>query len=164
MANPYLVNPITDMAPAFPGMLADIGFTDKITVPSAVVIRFGTAVGYDANRRGINAAGAAAIGIALHDHTQAGSFDPNALLPVDAYQAKSAVSVIRRGRVWCLVAPGAVCTQDTTAKFLADGTASDLGTALVKARFLSPHMVFTSYSPGIGSRRCVLVELHDPTI
>lgn len=160
MSATYNRNPITDMSPAFPGMLADSGLTDKITIPANASIKFGTAVGRNGSDRAVNAAGASCVGIALQDHSFGGAWNPAG--PIDGYAQFDAVSVIQRGRVWALAS--GTCTKGAAAKFAADGAAADSGTALPGARFLSGDFSFNSFIPGIGTQRVVLVELNNPTI
>ncbi len=159
----YTTNTTLYSPPAFPGMLADIGFKDTITLPAATVIKFGTAVGFTGAapaRKATNALGAACIGIAMQDHTLGGGWNPNG--PVDGYNQFDPVSVLKKGRIWVLAA--GTCTEGALAKFNAAGLAIDSGTALPGARFVTGDYSFNSQITGIETQRLVQVELADPTV
>lgn len=163
MSDTYNRNNIFDMAPAHPGMLADTGFTDKVTHPAAGAINFGRAVSLNAQNRVVEG-GTAPIGVALHDHTIGGIYSPSS--PggrQNGYAQFDAVSVIKRGRVW--VEAVAACTRGAAARFDANGRATTAGTVVMNgARFLTADMTINTYVPEIGSQRMVLVELAEPTI
>lgn len=152
-----------DMTPAYPGMLADDGFTDKITLPANVAIPFGAAV---TKTSGKAVLGAVPIGIAIADQTLNGIYrGPGVLTSYDTYLQYDAVSVLKTGRVWALVAATKVCTAEAVAKFDVNGLATDDGAYTMKhARFLTTHYSWTSPVAALGTRRLVLVQLADPGI
>lgn len=159
----YDFDPTFDMSPAFPGMLADSGFTDKITLPANVAIPFGTAVTKTAGKAVL---GAVPIGIAIADQALQGIYRGSGLIAsFDSYQQYDAVSVLKTGRIWVLVAPTKVCTAEAVAKFDVAGMATDDGAyTMAHGRFLTTHFSWTSPFPGIGTRRVALVQLADPGI
>ncbi len=132
---PVTYDPLFDLAPCFPGMLADSGDTDKVTVPCGTAPQaFGTVVA-TVPATGISALpiGANTLqGIAIHDQTFAGR-----VVSQDGYVRGDPMSVITEGRIWAR-ASGA-CTKDAPAKFdPATGVFSDAGLATYpRARFLT---------------------------
>jgi len=150
-----------DYGPAFAGMLADIGFTDKFTLAcGAAGVKFGTVVGeVAATGKTVLPVGANPAGVAIHDHTLAGRRAAQ-----DGYVEKDAVSVLRRGRIWGL-ASGA-STKEAVAKYdPATGIFADSGTAtLANAKFKSGAISIPGLLPGEPAMLIVLVELHDPTV
>lgn len=163
LPNTYARNPITDMVPAFPGMLADNGFTDKVGLPARVTIAFGIAVAKLADGgAGLPTALIAPFGISIADHTMVGIYRP-AAPSVVGYAQYDAVSILRRGRIWML-ANGA-CTADAPLTVNTSGVASNAGTITMKnARFVTSDFTWNSNVPAIGTQRMVMVELHDPGI
>lgn len=158
---PVTYNPDTDSAPAVPGMLADSGFTDKITVPCGAAPQpFGTVVGTVA-ATGISVlpVGANLAGIALQDHAYAGR-----RITQDGYVQYDAMSVIARGRVWALAS--GTCTKDAVAKYdPATGVFADSGTATYpNAKFLTGAVQITGILSSNPAARIVQVELHNPTV
>lgn len=159
--NTYQYNPAIDMAPAFAGQIADLMFTDKITLPAATVIGFGLAVYKDANGRAAVGASADLLGVTIHDHTILGGFYPNGI--PDGYGQYDAVSVMKRGRIWMRAA--GTCTKGGVVNVDGSGLALTAGASLLKgARFLTADMLVTPAMPQFAQQRIVLVELGDPTI
>lgn len=158
---PVLYDPATgDPPPAFAGMLADNGFTDKLTVACGPSPQpFGTVVGTNPTTgRSVLPVGTNPIGVALHDHNVGGRAEGG-----DGYTQYDRMGVIQRGRVWGL-ANGA-CTIGAPAKYdPATGAFSDAGTATFpKARFLSATITVPGFGAGALAAQAVMVELHNPT-
>lgn len=166
MVQPVSYDSSFDPIPAYPGLLMDAGFTDKITIPAGTSHQFGTVVATTAaTGRSVMPVGANVVqGVALHDHSIAGRYLPDVANSNDRYVQYDAISVLRSGRIWAR-ASGA-CTKDAVAKYdPATGLFADAGSAtLPGARFLTANLsvvgVFTGDTPNI----VVAVELGDPTI
>jgi hypothetical protein len=162
MAQPVTYDSTMDLAPAFPGMIADAMFTDKVTVPCGAAPQpFGTVVA-SVPATGVSVLPIAANsieGIAIHEHQIASK-----RVGGDTYTQYDAISVMRRGRIWAR-ASGA-CTKDAVAKFdPATGIFADSGSAtLVNAKFLNANLTVVAIAPGEATSQIVLVELHSPAI
>ena len=157
---PVRYDPNYDLVPAFPGMIADSGFSDTVTIACGPTPQpFGTVVGED------TATGRSVFpitnpkGVALHDHNYAGRVGG-----VDGYTQFDAMSVAQRRRVWGLAS--GTCSKDQVAKYNpANGTFSDAGTATMpNAKFLSANIACVGVRPGEAAAQMVLVELHSPTV
>lgn len=166
MAVPVSYDTAFDLAPAFPGMLADAMFTDKTTVPAGTSHQFGTVVAtVAATGRSVMPVSTNVIqGVAIHDHNISGRYMPDVANSGDRYVQYDPISVLRRGRIWAR-ASGA-CTKDAVAKFdPATGLFADAGSATMKnARFLSANLTITPVVASDASSIIVLVELHEPTV
>ena len=166
MVQPVSYDSNFDFAPAFPGMLADSGFTDKVTIPAGTTHQFGTVVAaVNSTGRSVMPVGSNIVqGVALHDHNLAGRFLPDVANASDRYVQYDAISVIRRGRVWAR-ASGA-CTKDAVAKYdPATGIFADAGSATLKnAKFLTGNLTIVGITAGDPTSIIVMVELHDPGI
>lgn len=132
---PVTYDPLFDLAPCFPGMLADSGFTDKLTHPCGATPQpFGTVVAtVPATGISVLPIGTNTLqGVAIHDQTVAGR-----IVSQDGYIRGDAMSVIAEGRIWARAS--GTCTKDAPAKFdPATGMFSDAGTATYpRARFLT---------------------------
>ena len=166
MVQPVSYDPTFDPAPAFPGMLADAGFTDKVSIAAGTTHQFGTLVAADAaTGRSVMPIGTNVIqGIVLHDHNISGRFMPTVANASDRHVQYDNMTVLRRGRVWAR-ASGA-CTKDAVAKYdPATGLFANAGSATLKnAKFLSANMTVVGIDPTDATSIMVLVELHDPGI
>jgi hypothetical protein len=159
---PVSYNATFDMQPAVPGLLADSGFTDKITVPcGAAAHAFGTVVAaVAATGVSVRPIGTNVLqGIAIYDATLAGRHNAQ-----DGYVQYDAISTLRRGRIWARAS--GTCTKDAVAKFdPATGVFADAGTATYpNARFLSGNITSVALLPGETTEQMVLVELGEPTL
>jgi hypothetical protein len=159
---PITYNATFDMQPAIPGLLADSGFTDKVTVPCGATAQpFGSVVA------SVAATGISVLptgtnvleGIAIYDATLAGRHDAQ-----DGYKQYDGISVLSRGRIWARAS--GTCTKDAVAKFNpATGVFADAGTVTYpNARFLSANITSVGLLPGEAAEQMVLVELGDPTL
>jgi hypothetical protein len=158
---PVTWNANYDYPPAYAGMIADSGFTDKVTVPCGA-----TAQPYGSVVASVTATGVSVLpigtnvpeGVAIHDHRGGARLVGNG----DNYLQGDAMSVMRRGRIWGRAS--GTCTKDAVAKYdPATGLFSDAGTAtLPNAKFLTANLSV----PGIdtGSQIIVQVELHSPAV
>lgn len=159
---PVTYNATFDMQPAIAGLLADSGFTDKITVPCGATAQpFGTVVAAVATT-GISVLPVATNvlqGIAIYDATLAGRHDVQ-----DGYKQFDAISTLRRGRIWARAS--GTCTKDAVAKFNpATGIFADAGASTYpNARFLSGNITSVALLPGEATEQMVLVELGEPTL
>lgn len=161
MVQPVTYDATLDMVPAFPGMLADDGFTDKITIPcGATTHAFGTVVAtVAATGRSVMPIGTNVLqGIAIHDHTLSGRHPFQ-----DTYVQYDAVSVLARGRIWARAS--GTCTKDAVAKYdPATGLFADAGSATYpQARFLTGNVTVIGVLASDASSQMVMVELHNPT-
>ncbi|MGN6701466.1 MAG: structural cement protein Gp24 [Burkholderiaceae bacterium] len=116
---------------AFAGLVADTGFTDKVSYTAEAAIGFGKPVmlGTDPARQVKPAtAGATAFGFSLKEGAVEQPLAYGADAVESTYAAKTTVSVLRRGRVWVktsdAVVAGAVARLTT-----ADGTLTDAAAA-----------------------------------
>lgn len=162
MAQPISYDPLFDLAPGFPGMIADSMFTDKITVANGTApTPFGTVVATVAatGRSVLPISTNPIAGVAIHDHNLSGG-----RISQDTYVQYDAISVMARGRIWARAS--GTCTKEAVAKFdPATGIFADAGTAtLANAKFLSSNITVIGITPGDASSQMVLVELHNPTV
>lgn len=162
MAQPITYDPTFDMVPAFPGMIADSMFTDKITVACGAAAQpFGTVVATVAatGRSVLPISTNPIAGVAIHDHNLSGGRTSQ-----DTYVQYDAISVMARGRIWGRA--GGTCTKEAVAKYdPATGIFSDAGTAtLANAKFLSGNLTVIGTLPSDATSQMVLVELHNPTV
>lgn len=162
MAQPITYDPLFDMAPGFPGMIADSMFTDKITVANgASPTPFGTVVATVAatGRSVLPISTNPIAGVAIHDHNISGR-----VVSQDTYVQYDAISVMARGRIWGRA--NGTCTKEAVAKYdPATGIFSDAGSAtLANAKFLSGNLTIIGITVGDASSQMVLVELHNPTV
>lgn len=160
LSSDYAYNAATENAPGFPGMLYDIGFTDKVVTPCGASAQpFGTVVGtVAATGVSVLPTGTNLEGVAIHDHMVAGRRTDQS-----GYVQGDAMSVLKRGRIWAR-ASGA-CTKDAVAKYdPATGVFADAGTATYpQAKFLTGNISVVAIVPGGPTTQIVLVELHNPT-
>ena len=161
MSETYTPDQSIYMPPAFAGMLADIQFTSKETHPCGTnPVPFGVVV-TPASDGKVQAGGTGVGGgVAIHDHTV------NGIYRSEQYRRYDAVSVIRRGRIWCRVTAAGTCTKGAVVKFNATtGEVSDAGANTLKnARFRTAQITANSNLPGEANQLLVLVELHDPAV
>lgn len=162
MVQPITYDPLFDFATAYPGMIADSMFTDKVTVANGTApTPFGALVAtVAATGRSVLPIGANPIsGIAVHDHNIGGGRTSQ-----DTYVQYDAISVMARGRIWARAS--GVCTKDAVAKYdAATGVFADAGLAtLTNAKFLSGNLTIIGVVAGDASSQIVLVELHNPSI
>lgn len=160
MSESFVVDGNLYSAPAFAGMLADIQFTSKETFPcGANPVPFGVMTTPNAST-GITQVGGTGVGggVGIHDHIIAAIYQAN------EYRQFDAISMIRRGRIWCK-ASGA-CTKGAVAKF--NATTGVFGDAeantAVNARFRTANVTMPTGLPGDTSAVLVLVEFHDPAV
>lgn len=131
---------------AFAGLLADSGFTDKVSYSAEGTVPFGGAVQLGTNpERQVKTAltGAAVVGIAIKDHNveQPNVFNtPNG---PGSYAPTTSVSVLKRGRIWVntedAVVAGSVARLVTASGKFTDAAAG-VGTeelTMVSARFIT---------------------------
>jgi hypothetical protein len=147
-------------------MLADAGFTDKVSIAAGTEHQFGTLVAADAaTGKSVMPIGTNVIqGIALHDHNISGRYLPGVANATDRYVQYDPMTVLRRGRVWAR-ASGA-CTKDAVAKYdPATGIFANAGSATLKnAKFLTANLTVIGITPTDATSIIVMVELHDPGI
>lgn len=137
---------IPEMDRAFAGMKADAGFDRVETLPAAGDIGFGCVCGEDADGRAVAGAGTKVSGVAVHSHAITGG----------GYSQFDAVSVMRRGLVWCPVVDAGDVTKNGAVQFSATGEVGDAaGTAL-------PNAIFRSEAVSVEGGVIALVELHAP--
>lgn len=154
-------NSALDMVPAIPGLLADSGFTDKVSIPVGTAgLAFGQLVGI-APTTGLSVmpVGALAVGIAIHDHNYGGVFGGQ-----NGYVQYDSASVLRRGRIWALAS--GTCTKGAVAKYAdATGIFADAGAVtLANARFVTSNISIVGIASGDAAVSVVMVELHDPSV
>lgn len=159
MSESYVVDDDYYMTPAFAGLLADLQFTSKESHPTSTVIPFGV-VATPVVATGVLAVGGTGVGggVALHDHIRAAVNNAN------QYKVGDAVSLIRRGRVWCRAS--GTCTKGAAAKFNAiTGVFGDAeANTLTNARFRTANVAMDDGTGAGTTVSLVLVELHDPAI
>ncbi len=146
MAYPY------EPALAFPGMLADDGFTDKVTLPAAVSIPLGGAVHRSTTGTAILPGAGTPFGVAIADALHMGGYQG------PGYVATDAVPVLRRGRIWVPVTAAGAITLYGPAKYAVDGTWSTGGALTF------PNATFISALTPSPMGNVVQIELHDPSL
>lgn len=147
------------MDPAVPGMPADTGVKDTLSIPCGSPQAFGTVVGVDVATDVSVLPVAGAKGICLYDSGYNGR-----RLGQEGYVEGDAMSVCQQGRVWALAS--GPCTKDSPVKYdPATGIVSNTGTAtLPRAKFITGDVTIQALIMGGPARRIVQVDLGRPAL
>jgi hypothetical protein len=137
------------------GLLADTGFTDKVSYAAEGAVPFGAAIALGTNpeRQGkVAASGAAVIGIAI----RAANLEQPVGGGAPSYADKSMVSVLKRGRIW-VKTNDAVAAGSTANLVLANGTFTD---ASVAAGIEALTQVSVKFVTGTTAAGLAIVEVN----
>lgn len=150
----------------FAGMLADDGYTDKITRPSESAVPFGVVVSETIATGTVKPGpGDLITGISIHDHSVVTfPFIPPAYgqWSSGAYQGYAAqwpVSILKRGRIWCACVDNAAFNNGDVVKFAADGRLDPAG-----ANTLARAKIYGAPTRSPFGQTIVRIDMLDPKL